>query len=186
MFRGEMQHSYHHATFEISPNKRNPYACSENRSIIMEPVNFDYILYKHGDTLDRNMKEAAVVSHCSYEHLLTKKCVLCVFDFYFFIWSSRASSSLIFPFSSFVVSFFLWVCRVKRHKMQPRRSYTHTFLSHGRPQQQIKSDFMPTTVAQFDHDARVIVIPINAKNTQCSTAYKRARTHTHTDSLTQQ
>lgn len=68
------------------------------------------------------------------------------------------------------------VCIAKRRRMQPRRSYT--FLSHGRPQQQIKSDFMPTTVAQFDHDARVIVIPINAKNIQCSKAC------THTNSLT--
>lgn len=39
---------------------------------------------------------------------------------------------------------------------------------------------MPTTVAQFDHDARVIVIPINAKSTQCSKAY----THTRARGLT--
>lgn len=38
-------------------------------------------------------------------------------------------------------------------------------LYHGRPQQQIKRGFLPTTVAQFDDDARVIVMPNNAKCT---------------------
>lgn len=38
-----------------------------------------------------------------------------------------------------------------------------TFLSHGKPQQQIKRGFLPTTVAQFDDDARMIVILNNAK-----------------------
>lgn len=36
---------------------------------------------------------------------------------------------------------------------------------------------MPTTVAQFDHDARVIVIPINAKK---YTMFKNTHTHAHT------
>lgn len=45
-------------------------------------------------------------------------------------------------------------------------------LYHGRPQQQIKRVFLPTTVAQFDDDARVIVMPNNAKYNTIPPQYK--------------
>lgn len=122
-------------------------------------------------------------SHYTYQILLTKRDISHSLTLSVLKCASRlqACGSLFFSFSFYRFLRCLVRCgRTKRHRAtQPRRAYT--FLSHGKPQQQIKSDFMPTTVAQFDHDARVIVIPIiNAKCKRCSQTQMHTYTHTHT------